>query len=139
MRKTTLSLCGIFCATLLVIQGCATTKPINPILMAKQIETEKTLTKDAFLRVESFIKDLRPAQSISSTNLKWPIYPVKLGGKVVGVCALSDGWAGDISGNEIGAAFKLGLPFAYKDNFIWRAYLRLHYRTSIFTHLFSTD
>ncbi len=89
------------------------------ILKAKQEGTEKTLTKEAFQRVEPVLKGLRADQSIHTTKLEWPVFPIKEGKKVVGLLAISDGWAGDLSGNVVGAISGLGAPFAIVDGAVY--------------------
>jgi len=108
----------LLCATLLVgLTYAVCYGADNAALMAK--ETQKTLTKEAFFRVEPIIRNLVPEQPVQSTNLKWPVFPIKEGNKVVGLLAVSDGWAGDLSGNLVGAASNLGALFAIENGLIY--------------------
>lgn len=80
----------------------------DPTLQAKKEGVQKTLTKDAYLRIEPVLKGLRPDEPMHETGLKFPVYPIRQGKKVIGLAALSDGWAGDLSGDSGGALCGLG-------------------------------
>ncbi len=114
MKTSMMTLCIVFIVALL----CTDCRGAdNSALIAK--ETQKTLTKEAFLRVEPTIKSLIPEQPIHSVGLKWPVLGIREGKKFVGLIAASDGWAGDLSGNVVGADSTLGALFAMKDGSIY--------------------
>src|SRR5271157_5713637 len=79
MKTSMMTLCIVFIVALL----CADCRGAdNSTLIAK--ETQKTLTKEAFLRVEPTIKSLIPEQPIHSVGLKWPVLGIREGKKLVG-------------------------------------------------------
>jgi hypothetical protein len=98
------------------ILGCASAPSIAEI---KQRETQVTLTKEAFLRVEPAIKSSTLDQLIDKGQLKWPVREIKQGGKVVGLLSASDGWAGDLSGGAVGAFSRIGALVGYKNGMVY--------------------
>jgi hypothetical protein len=98
------------------VVGCATAPSIAEF---KQRETQATLTKEAFLRVEPAIKSSTPGQLIDKGPLKWPVREIKQGSKVVGLLSASDGWAGDLSGGAVGAFSRIGALVGYKNGMVY--------------------
>jgi hypothetical protein len=96
--------------------GCATT---DSVMAFKQREIGPTLTRQSFERIDPIMKNIRPGQTMNSTGLTWSVKEINSGGKLVGLVASADGWAGSLSGNIIGAFSKLGEPVALEKGLLY--------------------
>ena len=61
------------------------------------------LTKKAFDRMETRLKQLQPGTPLEDSGIEWSFWAIKEGFKTTGAIATADGWVGFLSGGVYGA------------------------------------